>query len=374
MRIAIFHDFLVRMGGAEDVLAVFLKIFPDADVYSLFVDEKNFRKKFPDLKVTTHKTSQIKYFFLSKIPIFGKYATKLFLSSRKVIEQFDFSDYDLVIANSGAWSHGLITSVDTKFVVYMHSPMRFVWDYFQNYKKDLGSEFFNIYLTRKLSNVRLWDTLAEKRDHLLICNSKTVAQRIQKFYRKEAEIVYPPVRVEDIPFDPKIPKENYYLIISTLAKYKNIHLAITYANKHKVDLIIAGDGPYKRSLQKIAGKTVHFLGFVDTKTKHELLQKAKAVVYTSEEDFGIVPIEAAAAGTLILAYGKGGSRETVRPHQTGILFEELSLESFENGMVELQKLEKTYDPNMLREHSKQFSEQQFIKNIRALLAKEFTLK
>ena len=374
MRIAIFHDFLVRMGGAEDVLAVFLKIFPDADVYSLFVDEKQLRKKFPDLKVRTNKPSQVKYFFLSHIPFFGKYATKLFLSSRKAIEQFDLSDYDLVIANSGAWSHGLITSVDTRFVVYMHSPMRFVWDYFQKYKKDLGSDFFNVYLTKKLSKVRLWDSLAEKRDHLLICNSKTVAQRIKKFYRKEAEIVYPPVRVEDIPFHLNVPKENYYLIISTLAKYKNIHVAIEYANKHKVDLIIAGDGPYKKALQKIAGKTIHFLGFVDTKTKHELLQKAKAVIYTSEEDFGIVPIEAAAAGTLTLAYGKGGSRETIIPNQTGILFDQLSLPSFEKGMAELHKLEKAYDANTLREHSKHFSEQQFTRSIRSLLAKEFNLK
>ncbi len=378
MKVAIVHDFLVRMGGAEHVLSVFKELFPEADIYTAFADLKAVKHKYSHLGlIRVNKWAQFKYNLFKKLPIVGKKATKLFYRSfPKIIESFDFSEYDLVIANSSSWCHGVVTDVDTKVLIYIHSPMRFAWDYTHAYKRSLGAKkeqgWWSIWLTKSMHKARLWDALASKRGGLLLCNSRTVQRRIEKFYRKTtSHIVYPPVDVEQIP-GPRVKGKgkDYLLIVSTLTPYKNILPIVEWATKKEIPLIIAGSGPQKKELERKAGPTVSFVGYVTEEQKWKYLAEARALMYPSMEDFGIGPVEAQAAGVPVLAFGKGGALETVEHMKTGIHFKDHSMEALDNAMLDLAAFEKHMDPEHLRMHSTQFSRASFKQEIRTKLKTE----
>lgn len=349
------------MGGAEHVLKTFKDMFPEADIHTLMYDKAAAQKLFGDTVIHTLPPAQRQYNVLSRIPGLKRYITKLFLWGMPAyIDQVDLSKYDLVITSSGAWSHGLVTSVDTKFVVYMHSPMRFAWDSFNSYKQGLGAgkhtSLKNILLTRMLGNVRVWDQLASKRENLLICNSKTVQKRIQKFYKRDDSIVlYPPVHVTNIP-TPQANRrhDDYFLIISTFAAYKHIDIAIRVLQAKGHKLILIGSGPEEERLRSISNELVTFAGKVSDPEKIAYLRKARAVVQLSEEDFGIVPVEAMAAGVPVIAYGVGGIAESIEHEKTGILFAEQTEKSFAEAIEKFTSWEKSYDPLYARDKAEKF--------------------
>ncbi len=365
MKIALFHDFLVRMGGAEHVLKVFQDIFPDAEIHTMISDPKTTSTIFGTTRIHTNKRAQRMYAFFSRIPLIKKYSTKLFIGHfPQDIDSTDLSTYDLVIANSGAWSHGLVTSVDTTFIVYMHSPMRFVWDSYDSYKKGLGADAHtslkNIILTYMLSKTRIWDQLASKRESILLCNSKTVQKRIQKFYkRNDSTVLYPPVDIRPILSRTPTEREDFFLVISTFAKYKHLDVAIKACTTAGHKLVLIGAGPEEEYLRSIAGPQTTFAGKVSEEEKISYLLRAKAVIQLSEEDFGIVPVESMAAGTPVIGYGEGGILETIEDNTTGILFAEQTVESLQEALLRFHAWEKEYDPDYAKQCAQQFDTEHF---------------
>lgn len=317
MKIAIVHDFLnQKIGGAEYVFFELSKIYPEADLFALIYNKKKFAKFFGDREV---KASSLQKKLFKRNP---KYLLPFI---KKAVDKLDFSDYDLVITSSTAWVKNIKISGKTKHLCYCHSPARMLWDSWPRYlyEQRLG-KVRRFLITQMVSNIRLWDYYSSEFVTQFISNSNFVKKRINKFYRLEAKTVYPPVNTSI--FSPSVAKEDYYLILSVLSKYKNIDLAIKAFKSNKHRLIIAGDGPDKERLQKIAdnAKNITFYGYANKKDKINLLKKARALIFPSIEDFGITPVEAMASATPVIALRGGGLSETLINNKTGVFFEKPS--------------------------------------------------
>lgn len=362
-RIAIVHEYLTRMGGAEKTAKVLADLFPAARVFTLLYDEEKCGKDFPAWRVETSRLQNWPE-FLRKRPKF----LLPFITS--AVESFDFDDYDLVISSSSAFAHGLILPVKNRHICYCHSPARFLWDYSHEYLREnkIGG-FKKILLNSALKDLRIWSRLSARRVDRFLANSLTVQKRIQKYFRTSSELVHPPVEVNKIKLGEH--HENYFLIVSQLAGYKKIELAISVFNKLRRRLVIVGDGPRREFLESIAGSTIEFRGWRSDAEIHELLQNCRGFIFPGEDDFGIAPVEAMAAGKPVLAFKKGGATETVIHKKTGILFPEQTPESLENGLAEFFAQEKKFEPKKIRAHARQFSRQVFEQKIRQIVAEEF---
>ncbi|MFT7184392.1 MAG: glycosyltransferase involved in cell wall biosynthesis [Oceanicoccus sp.] len=359
MKIAFVHDFLLRLGGAEGVLKVLMDLYPEAPVYTLLYDKKKLEHIFPEDRVITSGLQKFPRF----LPGMHKF---LFPFMPSAIESFDLSEYDVVISSSSAYSHGIITNLDTTHICYYHSPMRYAWDYTHEYLKEqnLGA-IGELIASRLLHKVRQWDFLAADRVDVPIANSRTVRNRIRKYYRQESQIIHPPVDVESFKLTPH--HEGYFLIVSTLTPYKKIDLAVELFNRLGKRLVIIGDGPDRARLERMAAENIDFLGYKSDEMVKEYMQNCRAFIFPGEEDFGMAPVEAMACGKPVLAYGKGGLTETMKEGVTGQLFKEPTIESMEAALTQLLINEKDYDPHAIREHSKQFSKERFEKAMQALV-------
>ncbi|MFH0776433.1 MAG: glycosyltransferase [Patescibacteria group bacterium] len=362
-RIAIVHEYLTRMGGAEKVAKVLADLFPSARIFTLLYDAEKCGADFPAWRVETSR--------LQNLPRFLRQRPKFLLPFLPTaIEAFDFSAYDLVISSSSAFAQGLVSPLKTRHICYCHSPARFLWDYSNEYLKEnqIGG-LKKIFLNTKLKDLRIWSRLSARRVDRFLANSQTVQKRIQKYFRADSEVVHPPVEVSKIRLGQN--QENYFLIVSQLAGYKKIELAISVFNKLRRRLVIVGDGPRRDFLESIAGPTIEFLGWKSDPEVAELLQNCRGFIFPGEDDFGIAPVEAMAAGKPVLAFGKGGATETVLHKKTGILFNSQTPESLENGLAEFFAQEKKFDAKKIRDHAKQFSRQVFEQKIRRIVAEEF---
>lgn len=319
MKIAIVCDWLVTVGGAEHVLRHLLECYPEADIFSVvdFLDDAN--------RATILKNKNAKTTYIQKFP-FAKKRYRSYLPWMPLaIEQLDLSAYDLVISSSHAVAKGVLTGPDQCHISYIHSPMRYAWDLQHQYIKESGLEKgIKGYLAKRiLHNMRIWDQrTANGVDHF-ITNSQFIARRVWKSYRREATVIYPPVDVER--FTCTTNKDNFYLTASRLVPYKKIDLiAESFANMPDKKLVIIGDGPDMKKVKAKASSNIEILGYQNTATLTEYMQRAKAFVFAAEEDFGIIPVEAQACGTPVIAFGKGGCLETVRgldhEHPTGLFF------------------------------------------------------
>lgn len=355
MKIALVHDFLIRHGGAERVLESLSNLFPEAPIYTILYDEARMGQRFPAKKIYTS--------FLQKIYRLFPW-TYGFLRPWMpyAIESFDFTGYDLVISSNSAYAHGLITNLETSHLCYYHSPTRWLWDYRHPFLKEQKFNPLTLFLAKwHQHRLRTWDFLAADRVDYIMANSETVRRRIQKFYRRDAEVVFPPVDISR--FQVKKEHQNYCLIVSTLTPYKKIDLAIEVFNKLGKHLIIIGEGKDADRLKKLAGPTIDFLGFKSDELVQEYMQNCRAFIFPGEEDFGIAPVEAMACGKPVLAYQKGGVTETLIPGKTGEFFKELTPESFEEGLTQLFIHEKNYDAQTIRAHAEQFSKEVFEKKM-----------
>ncbi|MBT3865357.1 glycosyltransferase [Candidatus Peregrinibacteria bacterium] len=356
MKIALVHDFLLKLGGAERVLKVLSEMYPDAPIYTLLYDEKVCGEMFPAERVRTS--------FLQKYPSMVRKFHRLFTHQMpRAMEEMDFSEYDLVISSSSAFAHGLLVPSNTKHVCYCHSPMRYAWDHSAEYllENNITGLKKGLYAWL-IRNLREWDQVAAGRPDLYIANSAHVAKRLKKYYRAESEVIYPPVDVDRFKVGPK--DSDYFLIVSTLTPYKKIDLAVQLFNKIGHRLVIIGEGPHKKYLEAIAADNIDFLGFKKDEEVQEYMQNCRALLFPGEEDFGIVPVEAMACGKPVLAYGKGGLLETVIPGETGEFFYEDSVGSFEDGLARLIHNEKNYSPTKIRKHSLQFGRENFEKSLK----------
>ncbi len=359
MKVALVHDFLVKLGGAERVLKTLTDIFPRAPIYTLFYDEARVGHVFPKSQVITSD--------LQNMPKFLQKRRRYLLPSMpKAIESFDLSEFDLVISSNTAMSHGIVTNTDTKHICYCHSPMRYAWDWTHQYMQEQRvGPIKRMAIRHILKKLRIWDYYSSDRVDHYIANSENVRRRIQKYYRKDADVIYPPVDTQRFKVTPN--HENYFLIVSTLTPYKNIELAVHLFNKVRKKLIIIGDGSDRKRLESMAGPHIDFLGFKPDEVVREYMQNCRAFVFPGEEDFGMTPVEAMACGKPVLAYGKGGAMETVIAGQTGEFFEELTVKSMENGLARLFVNEPRYDHKKIRKHAEKFDRKYFIEGIEKLV-------
>jgi glycosyltransferase involved in cell wall biosynthesis len=302
--------------------------------------------------------------YLQKFPKFLKNNYRWLLPFFPVIpETFDLRDFDLVISSSGAWSKGIVTKLDTVHIAYLHSPMRWVWDYNEKYVRDNKKIIFGFFLRFVFNYLRVWDRLAADRPDFLIANSLYTKQRINKYYRRDCEIIFPPVSIDheilsaDTEFKSEI--KDYYLMVSRLSEYKKVEVAVEAFNKLGLPLIVIGTGEQEQYLRDIAKENVQILGWQDDATTLKYYQDAKAFIFPAEDDFGIAPVEAMLSGVPVIAYRNGGVMETVQEGVTGEFFDAQTPEVLADGIRRFLDNEKNYDKELIKKRGEEFSKERF---------------
>lgn len=350
-KIAIVHDWLPLYGGAERVLEQILLVFPQADVFSMIdaipPDQRGF------LQNKEVKTSFVQNLWQGKTR-YRSYFPLMPLA----VEQFDLSAYDLVISSSYSFAKGVLTGPDQRHLCYCHSPIRYAWDMQHQYLEQAGlTKGLKSWIVRILLHyIRLWDYRTAGGVDAFAANSAYIARRIMKVYRREAEVIYPPVAVQDFELEDK--KEDFFLTASRMVPYKRIDLiAEAFSRIPEKRLIIIGDGPEMENVRAKAGPNVSLLGYKDNATLRSHLQRAKAFVFAAEEDFGILPVEAQACGTPVIAFGRGGVAETVNSGETGVLFADQSVESLVDAVRQFEKM--SFTPAVIRRQAENFSAEVF---------------
>lgn len=325
MKTAIVCDWLYTLGGAEKFLGHLLHCFKDADLFAVidFV---------PQDKRAFLLGKSVKTTFIQKLPGAKRHYRSFLPLMPFAIEQFDLSAYDLILSSSHAVAKGVITGPDQVHISYVHSPMRYAWDLQHHYLRETGlDKSWMGYLARYfLHKLRIWDTRSANNVDHFIANSNFIARRIQKTYRRDATVIYPPVDIQK--FQPHAIKEDYYLAASRFVPYKKMDLIVeSFARMPDKKLIVIGDGPDFKKVKKKAAPNITLLGYQADDALIHHLQRAKAFVFAAEEDFGLMPLEAQACGTPVIAYGKGGALETVmeldQEKATGVFFPEQTIPS-----------------------------------------------
>jgi glycosyltransferase involved in cell wall biosynthesis len=359
-KIALVHDWLVTFGGAEQTLAALLEIWPEAPVHTLVFDPKG-----PCEAIGRGR--KIYTSFLQKMPGATRDHRKYLPLMPLAIEQFDLSGYDVVISSSHAVAKGVLTRSDQPHISYIHTPMRYAWQLQADYLKgaSTGRTRPAIIPRLVLHYVRLWDLASADRVDWFIANSINVARRIHKVYRREAQVIYPPIDVER--FEVQERKEAFYIAVARLVPHKKIDLLLeAFGRMPEKVLAVFGDGPELKRLRGRAGKNVTFMGFQPFETLKDYLKRARALISAAEEDFGMVAVEAQACGTPVIAYRKGGALETVFEGKTGIFFDE---QSTEHLVEAIQRFESNpgFDAALLRQNAERFSKERFQSEFRLFI-------
>lgn len=368
MKLAIVHEWLAGMGGSEKVVLAFKEIFPDAPIYTTVYN--------PDKVDPAFHSMDIRTSFIQRLP-FGrtKYQSYLPLMPTAV-EQFDLSEYDVVLSSSHAVAKGVVTGAKTLHITYCHTPMRYAWDFYHEYLNDSSVGGLKRKLIPWLMNyIRIWDRLSADRVDYFIANSRYVAQRIKKHYRREAEVIYPPVdtryfsEADKENGGPERDNEGYFFIVSRLIPYKRIDLAVEAFNRLGLPLKIAGDGPEKERLQAMANGNIQFLGRISDREMRHHYASCLAFLFPGEEDFGITPVEAQAAGRPVIAYGAGGCLETVMPGVTGEFFASQTADALAEVIRRFDPAK--YRPEQIRAHAGQFDREIFKRRIKDFVESKY---
>lgn len=357
MKIAIICDWLVAIGGAEKVLGELLQCYPQADLFAVvdFVDpaKRDFLQNKP-----------VKTTFIQKLPFAKKLYRSYLPMMPLAIEQLDLSSYDVIISSSHAVAKGVITGPDQIHISYVHSPMRYAWDLQHQYLRETGLDKKPHGLLARyfLHKLRLWDLRAANGVDHFIANSQFIAQRIQKTYRRPAEVIYPPIDITR--FTPHTKKEDFYLTASRLVPYKRIDLIVdAFAAMPDKKLVVIGDGPEMAKIASKARQNIKILGYQADDVLISHLQRAKAFVFAAEEDFGLVPVEAQACGTPVIAYGKGGALETVKGLEqmqpTGVFFPEQTVAALTAAVKKFEANQGRFTVASCVANSARFAPQQF---------------
>ncbi|PLO24132.1 glycosyl transferase family 1 [Klebsiella pneumoniae] len=356
--IGIVADWFVTYAGSEKVVAEFLKVFPDSDLYAVldFLSAEN---------KTRFNNKPIQTTFIQNLPKAKKYYQKYLPLMPLAIEQLDVSQHDIILSSSHAVAKGILTGPDQLHISYVHSPIRYAWDLQHQYLREAGLESgAKAMLARwMLHKIRMWDTRTSNGVDHFIANSNFIAKRIKKVYGRDADVIYPPVDVDS--FELEQFKENYYMTASRLVPYKRIDLIVeAFGFMPEKKLIVVGDGPEMAKIKRKAQKNVEILGYQSDLEMQNLMRKAKAFVFAAEEDFGITPVEAQACGTPVIAYGKGGALETVldinhSKTPTGILFDKQNCDSIIEAVENFENSKDCYHPEDCRRNAMRFSVERF---------------
>lgn len=356
-RTALVHEYLTRLGGAERVLKDLSDIYSEADIYTLLYNDKKVSNSFSRNKIKTSFVNSFPNWIKKKV----KFLAPIFPSA---IESFDLSKYELVISSSNSFAKGVITKPNAIHISYCHAPATFLWNAFYSYRKQQRKGALGNFLILMITHyLRQWDRQAADRVDYYIANSKLTQSRIKKYYRKDSVVIYPPVDVERL--KPTKEHKDYFLIVSQLTQYKNIDLAIEAFNKLGLKLVIIGDGPERKRLEKLAGPNVELKGFLDDETTVKYYQNCRAFIFAGIDDFGIAPVEAMAAGKPVLALRDGGALETVVEGKTGEFFDAPIIELLADGVRRI--TENIYDTDYIGKHAQQFSSKRFVKEIQTYI-------
>ncbi|GAB5602425.1 glycosyltransferase family 4 protein [Thermus sp. FJN-A] len=352
MLVAFVHDWLTAYAGAEKVLEAALELYPTAPIYTLVYQQESCKGS----RIAEHPVHTS---FIERLPK-GREKYRAYLPLMPLaIEQFDLSGYDVVISSSHAVAKGVLTRADQLHISYVHTPIRYAWDLQFQYLKEAGIErgLKSAIARAILHYIRLWDVASSNRVDVFVANSHYVAQRIWKMYRREAQVIYPPVDVDR--FTPKGQREDFYLTVSRFVPYKKIDLIVEAFTRLGLPLVVIGDGPDFNKVKRIAGPNVQLLGYQPDTVVKDYMERCKAFVFAADEDFGITPVEAQAAGAPVIAYGRGGVTETVLHGETGLFFQEQTVESLLATVRAFESGEYQFDPERLRQNAERFSKKRF---------------
>ena len=360
MRVAIVHDWLVTYAGAEKVLEKMIDCYPEADLFSIvdFLpdDDREFLKGKRPITSFIQKLPKAKSNYRNYLPLMPI-----------AIEQFDLGQYDLIISSSHAVAKGVITGPDQLHICYCHSPIRYAWDLQHQYLQESTlTTGLKSWLARYfLHKIRIWDLRTSNNVDYFISNSDYIARRIKKVYRREATTIYPNVAVND--FELATIKDDFYLTASRLVPYKKVDLIVgAFSKMPDKKLVVIGDGPQMKKILEKKTDNIEVLGYQSFSSLRHYMAKAKAFVFAAEEDFGIVPVEAQACGTPVIAYAKGGAKETVVDGITGVLYHN----QHENDLIAaVNQFEMIgcLNPAAIREHSLKFSDEIFCKSFKSFV-------
>jgi glycosyltransferase involved in cell wall biosynthesis len=364
MRVAIVHYWFVSRRGGERLVEALCELFPQADLFALVADDKTLSPELQRHKLTTS--------FLQKLPGSRKWHRYMLPLYPLAVEQFDLRGYDLVISSESGPAKGVLTGPETCHICYCHTPMRYLWNFYQEYKNGSGlGPVSKLAFGLTAHYARLWDQASAARVDYFAANSHNVAARIKKYYRREAEVIHPPADVSGA--QPCGTIEEYYLVVGQLVNYKRVHLAIEACNRLGRALAIVGVGEEYKRLRRIAGKNVSFLGALSDREVQEQYARCRALLFPGEEDFGIAPVEAQASGRPVIAFGKGGARETVigdyanglaaPERSTGVFFGEQSVDSLVEAILKFEAAEHHFSPPFIRAHAEQFDKKHFLRKM-----------
>jgi glycosyltransferase involved in cell wall biosynthesis len=353
MRAAIVHYWLLHRRGGEKVVEALCRLLPDADIFTLFCDPRSLTDELRRHRITTSFLNPFRRGYRSLLPLMPM-----------ALESFDLRGYDLVISSESGPAKGVITSSRTHHVCYCHTPMRYLWDLYHDYRNEWTTSRLKRTAMMPLANyLRLWDFAAAARVDRFVANSENVRERIRKTYRRESEVVHPPVEVES--FYNK-PAEDYYLAVSELVSYKRLDSAVRQFSASGRTLRICGDGPEYKRLRALARPNVKFLGRVSDDELRDQYARCRAFLLPGEEDFGIAPVEALASGKPVIALGRGGVLETV-PEFGGVFYDAPTGDAIAAAIHRLENMERRIDPAALQAWARRFSEAEFARRFRGIL-------
>jgi glycosyltransferase involved in cell wall biosynthesis len=349
MRVAIVHYWLIATRGGEKVVEALCEIFPEADIFTHVYA--------PDAVSDTIRKHKITTSFIASLPAARRLYKRYLPLMPLALEQLDLRGYDLIISSESGPAKGIVPPPGSLHICYCHSPMRYIWNMFHDYRERSG------FLTRLaiplLSHyVRLWDAVSSNRVDHYIANSKTVAARIKRYYRRDAAVIPPPVDVDAFEVVSEKELGDYYLMVGELVAYKRPELAIQAFNEMKKKLVVIGGGEMFNEIRRIAGPTITVMGAQPFDVLRHHYARCQALIFPGEEDFGIVPIEAMASGRPVIAYGRGGATETVVPNTCGIFFQEQTAKAIIEAERTFRDL--TFDSKKITEHAITFRSSQFI--------------
>ncbi len=365
MKVAIIHYWFISRRGGEKVVESILKLYPEADVYTLFYDKTQYGNHLKNHTVYTSKFNT---------PFFRKYYQKIFPLYPLAIKSLKLQDnYDLIISSESGPAKGIKINNAAKHICYIHSPMRYCWGYTNEYLnsinlvlRPLAKFFFN--------RLRKWDYKTKDNVDYYISNSKNVALRVKKYYNKEATVIYPPISSELFKNDLTVKKDkNYFLSFGAITPYKRIDLLVDLFNKNGLNLIIIGEGSEKEKLSKVAKENIQFKGFLEDSELKNYIQNSKALLFPGEEDFGMIPLEVMSQGIPVISLKKGGALETVVENKSkvsessGIFFEKQTTVSLQKAIEFFLKVEKDFNPVWIRKHAQNFEESNFLSRFSELL-------
>lgn len=362
MRLAIVHDFLNQFGGAERCITALHELYPEAPIYTSICDLSRLPEVFQRMDIRTS--------FMQRLPFSSVFHKYYFMFYPLAFERFDLSGYDVVLSSSSAYAKGVRTRPGQLHLCYCYTPARFIWRYEDYVSRENIAPLFKQVLPFLLEPLKKWD-LANSRgvDHFAAI-SGAVAERISRIYGRQSDIIYPPVETDF--FRPASVDRDYYLIVSRLAPYKRIDLAVAAFNELDLPLKIVGGGPDRARLEKLARPNIEFLGRLPDAEVRRLLAECQALIFPGEEDFGIVPLEALASGRPVIAYRAGGAAETLNDGETGVFFDEAAPRSLINAVNRFKFL--AFDKEKLRARALKFDKRVFQREIDRFIRRKYEEK